>query len=429
MHLHWILLPVLLVCSGVVSGSETALFGLSRLELREFATGGGPLRRQAWQLMQHPRRVLMTVLIANTAVNVLFFAISVVLLEHISQRSPLMASVGGVTALLTLIIFGEILPKAVARSDAARFAPLVAPIIRTLQMVLGPVQTVLQVLLVEPLTRLLQGPAGPPDEVTVDELRTLVETSAHQGVIDSAENRMLQEIVALPETKVRSIMQPRVDVVAVGLDEDPQQVRRRMWEVRLTKLPVYGRDLDDVRGLVYARDLHLHQDAPLGELIRPVQFVPEQIHLLQLIEHFRNTESQLAIVVDEYGGMAGLVTLRDVLEEIVGAVGGADRPTEPVTEVIDENTYRLTGDLSVRDWAERFGMSGVWANARFETVAGLVLAELGRMPREGDSVRIHNLTLTVERLEGRRIERILLTRDRTGAARPAKQAAGTEDQA
>jgi CBS domain containing-hemolysin-like protein len=416
MYAHWVLLVVLLACSGLVSGSETALFGLSRVELRAFVTSGGPLKRQAWQLRQRPRRLLMTVLIANTTINVLFFAISFVLLERLGRQSPVAASVGGVAALLAVILCGEILPKAAARAHAARVAPLVAPVIRTAQTALGPLQTVLQVALVEPLTRLLQSSQAATDEVTVDELRVLVETSAHQGVIDSAENRMLQEIVALPETKVRSIMQPRVELVAAGLDEDPGDVLAKMQQARVTRIPVCGRGLDDIRGLIHIRDLYLSESGtPVAQLVRPARFVPEQAHLLQLIEHFRNTQSQLAVVVDEHGGTAGLVSLRDVLEEIVGDLGGGDGPTEPVTEVIDENTYRLAGDLNIRDWAERFAVVGLPSAGRFDTVAGLVLSKLGRLPRVGDAVRIHNLTLTVERLEGRRIERILLTRHRPGS--------------
>ena len=420
MVLEWIPLVVLLACSGAVSGSETALFGLSRLDLRNFAPAGGVFKKRAWQLMQHPRRVLMTVLIANTAINVLFFTTSYIVFERIAHTHPLAASAGGVAALLAVIIFGEILPKAVTRSHAARFAPIVAPPIHALQTALTPVRFVLRVLLVEPLTRLLQAPDSQADEVTVDELRALVEMSAHSGVIDSAENRMLQEIVALPEISVRSIMKPRVDVVAVPLDAEPGHIREKMRQTRLTKLPVYGRDLDDVRGLIYARDLYLRQDVPLSQLIRPVNFVPEQINLLQLNEHFRVTRSQLAIVVDEYGGMAGLVALKDVLEQIVGDLTGAEKSTEPATEVIDENTYRLAGDLSIHEWAQRFGVievaGGPRLASRVQTVAGLVLAELGRWPHVGDSVRIRNLTLTVERLAGRRVERILLRRDRGRAA-------------
>jgi CBS domain containing-hemolysin-like protein len=435
MVLQWTLLLFLLVCSGIVSGSETALFGLSRLELRSFASGGGTLEKRARQLMQHPRRVLMTVLVANTAVNVLFFTISFILFERIGRTRPLAASVGGVAALLAVILFGEILPKAVARAHAARFAPLVAPLVHGLQTVLAPVHFVLRVLLVEPLTRLLQPPRGPQDEVTVDELRALVEMSAHRGTIDSAENRMLQEIVALPGISVRSIMKPRVDVLAVPLDARPQQIRDKLRQTRLTKLPVYGRNLDDVRGLIYTRDLYLQEDVPLAQLIRPVNFVPEQITLVQLIEHFRASRSQLAIVVDEYGGMAGLVALQDVLTQIVGDLPGPQAPPEPTTEAIDDHTYRLAGDLSIHDWAQQLGALGIAAGspppARVQTLAGLVLAELGRWPRQGDSVRIHNLTLTVERMVGRRIDRILLRREPQAEARQAprglKPAAGEDD--
>lgn len=453
MVLQWLLLVVLLACSGIVSGSETALFGLSRLELRDFAAAGGRLKRQAQQLMLRPRRVLMTVLIANTAVNVLFFAISFVTFKPLSKNHPVAASLGGVAALLAVILFGEVLPKAAARAHAARLAPLVAPLVQGLQTALGPIRLILRVSLIEPITRLACGQSAAgrthaaSEEVSIEELQALVEMSARQGVLDSAENRMLHQIVALPEISVRSVMRPRVDVIAVPLDADLGAVCTRMQQAGLTKLPVYGRDLDDVRGLVYAREVYPHvvtrtpagrglpestggswragtsgtESGPtrLGDLIRPVNFVPEQSNLLQVIEHFQASRSQLAMVVDEYGGVAGLVTLEDVLEQIVGELSGAEQPTEPAVEPIDENTYRLAGDLNVRDWAQRFGVAGL-GSSRFQTVAGLVLAELGRLPREGDSVRIHNLTLTVERLAGRRIGRILLTR---GAGRTANREA------
>ncbi|MCH7813492.1 MAG: HlyC/CorC family transporter [Planctomycetes bacterium] len=419
MILQWILLVLLLACSGFISSAETALFGLSRLELRSFTAGGGPLKRRAVRLMRHPQRVLMTVLMANTTVNVLFFAVAFVTFERLGDTHALAATVAGVVTLLAVIVFGEVLPKALARAHAARFAPLVVPPIQALQTVLTPFRWFLGAVLVVPLTRLLQAPSIRGDEVTVDELRALVEMSAHRGVIDSAENRMLQTIVALPEINVRSVMKPRVDVRAVPIGAPPGRVRREMQRAKLTKLPVYGRDLDDIRGLVYARDLHLRAGVPVARLIRPVPFVPEQINLLRLIEHFRSTQSQLAIVVDEYGGMAGLITLEDVLEEMVGDLAGTDKPAEPDTEMIDQDTYRLAGDLSIREWIQQFGPGGLGgtlaASARVQTIAGLVLAELGRWPRVGDSVRIRNLTLTVERIEGRRIARILLHRDRAGS--------------
>jgi len=413
------LLAVLLVCSGVISGSETALFGLSRAELRGFQATGGALRRRAWQLMQRPRRVLMTVLIANTTINVAFFAISFLTFEQLGEQHALAASAGGVGALLAVILFGEIIPKAVAQAHAARVAPFAAPLVHTLALAFWPLRVVLRTVLVEPLTRLLSPTLAESDDVSADELRALVEMSAHGGVIDSAESRMLQEIVSLPEISVRAVMRPRVDVVALPLSADTLAMKERMRSVRLTKLPVYGRDLDDIRGLIYARDLYLRAREPVERLIRPIHYIPEQANLLQLIEHFRLTRSQLAIVVDEFGGTAGLVSVNDVLERIVGGLHGGGAPDQPATVAVDENTYRLAGNLDIRSWIERFGVGGEAggriARSGVETVAGLVLAELGRFPREGDTVCIQNLELTVNSMTGRRIDWILLRRSRAAS--------------
>ncbi|MFQ5489190.1 MAG: hemolysin family protein [Phycisphaerae bacterium] len=430
MTVHYLLLVLLLGCSGLISGSETALFALTRRDRRAFAMGGR-LKRRAAQLMQHSHRVLTTVLIVNTGVNVLYFAISYVVLRRLGMEYPAVAAGASILVFFAIIIVGEILPKAVAKAHPTGIAPFVAPFIGTLQTVTAPVQGVLGWALVEPLTRLIRGPKPDKDEVSVDELRALVEMTAHQGVIDSAENRMLQEIVALPEIKVGAVTQPRVDVVACALSEGHHSARAKLQETGLGKMLVFGKDLDDVRGLVTVRDLNLYPDKPLAGLVRPVKFVPEQINLLQLIAHFRTTQTQLAVVVDEFGGMTGLVTLRDVLEKIVGDLGGEDAKTEPATEVIDPNTYRLAGDLAVRDWADRFGLADpdmAAAGHGFWTLAGFVLAKLGRLPRVGDTVRIRNLTLTVERLQGRRIDRILLERghpDGLASASGPKQEAGS----
>ncbi len=424
MAFHWILLLLLLVCSALVSGSETALFGLSQVQLRQFSASDRPLHRLVYRLMRRPRKVLMTLLITNTAINVLYFASSYILFESIAHVHPAMATLGGFVALLAVIAFGEILPKAVARAHATKFAPLAAPLIRTMQTALGPLLTVLQVVLIDPLTRLCRETSQESDDVTVDELRALVELSAHQGVIDSAENHMLQEIVALPDITVRSIMIPRVDILAVSIDQNPDEALLALRQDHLSKIPVYERNLDGIVGMIYARDLYLRPGATVSELTRTVLYVPEQIKLLQLITHFRQTHTKLAIVVDEFGGTAGLVTLRHVLESIVGDLGGCEEPSEQILEVIDENTYRLAGDLSIRDWAQRFGIvsnktPGLGHRAGIETVAGLLLSELGRLPRKGDTVRIQNVSLTVERLDGRRISRILVTRDQNKPRTPS----------
>lgn len=406
----WFLLAAFLVVSGVVSATETALFGLSRQSLYEFGRSERPLQRRVFALMKEPRRVLMIVLIANTTVNVTIFALSFFALRHVRQFSTIGAAVAGALVPIAVIVVGEMLPKAVALSGAQRFAPLAGGLIALLQVLLGPIQWFLAKFIVDPITSLLAPSTPPSDAVSTDELRYLVEQSAREGIINSTENDMLQAVVALDQVSVREIMTPRVDIRSISIDASRGAVLTEFREAARRRIPVYGRNLDDIRGVLYARDLYLNPDRPVTLHIRRVHFVPEQLNLMQLLRHFRTERIQMAIVVDEFGGTAGLVTAEDVAEWIVGDLHDAESPRLIAPpERVDHSTYRIAGDLSARVWADRFAVGEVDKNV--DTVAGLILAKLGRLPLTGDTVRIRNLSLTVESLSGRRIERVLLHLD------------------
>lgn len=400
----WIVLFILLVFSGAVSAAETALFALNRKDLHEFHRSRSPLKRAAYQLMLHPRRVLLTVLISNTAVNIAFFAVSA---NAFGEVSAAKATAVGAVALFLVIVAGELLPKALALGNARLLAPPAAAMIRSLQIVLAPIIRLLSVLLVDPITRLLAPSSPSSDEVDPEELRLLVEQSARVGHIDTTENELLQAIVALPEASIREVMTPRVDIEFVRMSDSPGRALQTIKTCKRRILPVCGRDLDDVRGLIFARDALISAGSPTTSLLRLVRFVPEQLNLAQLVRHFHDEKTHFAIVVDEYGGTSGLVTVDDVVEWIVGDLPESEAPQrEAQTERIDETTYRLSGDLSVRDWAERFGVEEVGPHV--DTVAGLILAKLGRLPRTGDSIRIRNLTLTVDAVRRRRIDYVVL---------------------
>jgi CBS domain containing-hemolysin-like protein len=405
----WIALLLLLIVSGVVSAAETALFNLSPKTLREFERIGG-LHSRAARLMRHPHKVLMTVLLANTVANLSFYAVSILAIQGFARRFPGAAAGMGVAVLLSVIVVGELIPKGVALANAKRIAPAAAGLLWLIQLVFGPVQWILSVLLVNPITRLMS-PARPMSPtVTTEELRLLVEHSARHGHLDSAENEMLQAIVGLTEASVRDIMTPRVDIEWVQLSEQPARVREKVQASKKRVFPSCGKDLDDVRGLLKARDVLLSPHTPWWSLVRPVQFVPEQINISQLMRHFREGRSHIAIVVDEYGGTAGLVTSEDAVEWIVGDLPDEDAGLRaPPTERLDDNTYLVAGDLSVREWTDRFGVQEI--DAHIDTVGGLILARLGRLPLVGDRITLRNLTLTVEIVRGRRIERVRLHRD------------------
>ena len=408
----WLSLVILLLCSAVASGSETALFSLDRPTLNRFRDAPKRLHRRVYALMQRPRRVLMTVLITNTAANVAIFATSYVVLGRLQFTSPALAAAGGILVLFVVIIFSEKLPKTLALSSAKALSPLAACIVSVLQAVLAPVQWVLGTFLINPLTRFLSPAGTPTDTVSEDELKLLVEQSAGQGLISSRENEMLRAVVLLGDATVREVMTPRVDIQSVRIDDDPQAILETLRTSPRRELLVCGRDMDDIHGHIRVRDLLLSPTTPIRKLIRPTSFVPEQSRLAQVIRHFREERIDQAVVVDEYGGTTGLVSIRDVLERIVGSLGDYDaQATTVTTERIDESTYRLSGDLSVRVWADRFG--AIETDRHIHTLAGLVLARLGRIPREGDSLRLRNLTLTVEKVTERRIESLILHRDKS----------------
>jgi putative hemolysin len=411
----WLGLLLLLICSGIASGSETALFALNRATLVQFRVARMPLKREVYRLMLHPRRVLMTVLITNTGVNLAIFSLSFIAIQRLEHRSPALAAAGGLLALLAVVIFGEILPKALALAAARSVSPFCAAVIGSLELILGPVQWLLASFLVNPLTRLL-APIPQDDAVTPEELRLLVQHSARQGLITSKENEMLQAVVALGDASVREVMTPRVDIKAVAIADAQETLVETARNAGKRRLPVYGRDLDDIKGMIDRRELLLKPDAPIKSLIRPVHYVPEQTRLVQLIRHFRDQGIGWAIVVDEYGGTTGLVSIVDVLSRLVGQLGEEEAPEpEQVTEQVDDNTYLLPGNLSVRVWADRFGVARI--NRRIDTLGGLIVARLGRFPSKGDSIRILNLTLTVDSVRHRRVERVLLRRDERPAPR------------
>ncbi|MBW7904179.1 MAG: hemolysin family protein [Phycisphaerae bacterium] len=407
-----VLIGVLLALSGVFSASEAVLFSLTPLQLQSNAQSGNPLRRLSAVLMREPKRALTVILVGNTSVNVALFAATYVLTYRlVGDAGPWVAPLLGLTSVLAVLICGETVPKVLGVTLADRLAPWCAGVVNAAGYVLGPVGRVIDLLLVVPLTRLLE-PRGREEQrserdVTHLELKTLLEMSRQHGVIDPIETDFLREVINLSVLQVRDVMVPRVEVQLYDVNAGPEGLRELMQRTRRRKIPVYDGAIDNIVGLIYAKVLFFSPERPLRELVQPVRFVPELITCEQLLQHFRSTRSQLAIVVDEYGGMAGLVTLEDVIEQIVGEIRGPDEPAgEPEIVPVADGEYDVSGRLSARYWAETFGAPDL--AERVTTVGGLVTARLGRPARVGDTVRIGNVELRVTRTRRRRVERLRL---------------------
>ena len=406
MILYSITLLILLAGSAFFSGIETALFSLSPYEVARLGKGGRAGRVVA-DLLQNPRRLLLTLMIGNVTVNMFIFAISLGFFDRLAGHLPLLGAVLGLLSPLVVTAIGDILPKAMAINARRKLAIAAAPIVRLVQLVLAPVTSVLLHALVAPLTRLLAGTQPPDEYVTTEELDELIEISERHRIIDADENAMLGEVIRLSELHVRDVMVPRVDMVACDIHDNPARLREMIRKHRFTKLPVYDASIDRIIGLVRAKDVFLNPSREPGTLVRPVKFVPEIITLTQLIEHFRRTHTQLAIAVNEYGETAGLVTIEHVATQIVGDLTTEGQPADkPAWIRLDERRYRVSGSISVHEWAEQFNFRAVEESVT--TLAGLIQARLGRLPAAGDGVRLGNLALTVESVVGRRVEWVLL---------------------
>lgn len=401
-----ILMLLLLIGSAFFSGSETAFFNLSRRQVDLLRKSKHKIHNLAANLLNNPGNLLSCLLFGNMTVNVLFYASASVFTIRMEQQIGITAAaIVACLAFAILVLFGEILPKSLAFTNSKAISIAAALPVLLLVKVFTPLQFLFKFLVVEPTLRLLLGPAKQSKPITADEFKSLIEQIRQRGLITADENRLMGEIIELGFLKVRHVMRHRVDIIACKVTDSAESICQTMHKNHLTKLPVYVKSIDNIVGLIHFRRLLLAQDISPDKLVEPVNFVPEQKSVESLLEFFRKTHTDTAIVVDEYGGIAGSVCLEDIAEELLGpieATGGI----EPI-ELLGPLKYRLAGDLSIHDWPDTFGI--VPAQSRLSTIAGLVTALLGKIPKTGDVARLKNLKFTVEKVRKRRIETIILT--------------------
>jgi len=417
------LLAGLLAAGAFFSAAETALFSLSRGDLFRMGRSPHRLSRLVPSLMRRPDGVLTTVLLGTNVTHILYFVFCTLLIDRAQRQlvhGAFWAVVLAAGSLLAMILFGEILPKTVAFLFPRRLAPLTAPVLATVGQAVRPMQRALMVAIVEPLTRLLAPRHTRRGELNADEMAALLALSQKRGIIGPSETELLQEVLELTDLRARDVMVPRVDVAACDADAAPEAVLAIVRERRITKVPVYEDDLDHVVGVVHAKRLLADPSRPLREVAAAVQFVPASATLERVLIQFRATRSQLAIVVDEYGGTAGLITLADVLEEIVGDIPDeheADRG--PAVQQVGPAEWLVDADLPIHEWDE--ALPEDLSEVRFNTVGGLVISLLGRIPRVGEKAAYRNVTFTVEAMRGRRVALLrvrLVNGEPSGEVRP-----------
>ena len=390
----WLLVTLagLLLTSGFFSGSETALFSLTT-EQRRASTGS------VQRLLERPQPLLVTILLSNLVVNLLFFAF----VDRLARRADgglqeLGFALGGLVA---LVVGGEIVPKTLALRARTRFARWAAPPLLFLNVPLGWLAAPALAVLAR-LHLFVDRRLAPETSVTPESLAQVLNRGAEEGLLVGEEADLLAEIVELHQVRVREIMTPRVDALFLRADgSDREGVIERAVALRQSWLPVIEEGPDHVLGRVRVRELLREPELSIRALVMPVEFVPEVATALDLLRTLQEDRTTEAVVVDEWGGTAGYVTAEQVFEEIVGDLRSEGERRVPAVVPLGENRFRIAGGLSIRDWNDAFGLRVV--PVEFETVAGLVTARLGRIPRVGDVVRVENLILEVSEVRGRRV--------------------------
>ncbi len=406
---QWIrllLLVILLVFSAFFSGSETALMAIDRLRVKFLVQK----KRKGAQLLEatlaRPDRLLSAILVGNNLVNI---AASVI-------ATGLFVSLYGVEgewltiAILTpiLLIFSEVVPKTYSARSAEKVCFRVLHPIRWVMTLLAPVIIVLG-WINHLLTVWVSRKGEETPVISEEEIHTLITVGEQSGVMDQEKRQMLHGVLELTETRVRDIMVPRPEMVAIEVNCSFDAVLRQMREASHSRFPVYEGSLDNIVGVIHSKEILTYVDVEnfdLREACRPPFFVPESQYVEKLLQSFRVNRLHLAIVVDEYGGVEGLVTLEDVVEEIVGEIHDEFDTEEADIREVGPQTYLVDASLSLRELNRRLHLALNEEHAN--TLAGYVLRLLGSIPEVGASISENGLTFTVRTVEGRRIEEVEL---------------------
>ncbi|WP_220429223.1 gliding motility-associated protein GldE [Tenuifilum thalassicum] len=405
-YLGLIVLCGLLILSALFSGSEVAYFSLTPAEIKELEDKSK--KSKVLTNLSNPEQLLATLLVANNLINVGVVILSTFLTLSVFDFSQ--APVFGFvfqTVIITfiLLLFGEILPKLLASNRALRFAEVVAPLISAMIILLKP----LSKLLIHSST-IINKRVATPQKISMDELGDAIELTAEEL---AEERQILEGIVSFTSTIVSEIMKPRIDVVALDLNTSYEKLREVVIESGYSRIPIYNESFDDIKGILYVKDLipHIQKDNTFRwqNLIRPPYFVPESKKINDLLTEFQLKHIHMAIVVDEYGGTSGIVTLEDILEEIVGEISDESDDDERLYTKIDDKNYIFEAKVMLNDFCKIVGCDDdIFDDVRgdAETIAGLILEKTGQIPKQNEKVDCKQFTFTIDAVDNRRIKRV-----------------------
>jgi putative hemolysin len=428
-----LIIVVLIMVTGVFVAAEIALVTVRRSRLQQLIDEGDARARRVDRLISQPGRFLAVLQLVITFVGFLAAAFAG---QSIAQAladwlAPFVGSsaAGGVSIVVVTLavavvtaVFGELIPKTLALAHAERYALVLARPVEIVGRVLAPVVFILDGI-TRWVTRRLGVRVTDRDRISPEELMILVERGGEQGIIEAEEEQMIGAVLGLGERKVHEVMVPRIAIVALPKTATLDQMVDTIVDGGHSRIPVYEDSVDNIVGILYAKDLlpflkGIDQLPPVGRLVRAPLFVPESMSVDDLLHSLQRRRVHIAIVLDEYGGTAGMVTIEDLLEEIVGEIQDEYDTEEPMIEPLGDDEARVDGRAAIEDLLEHFDLptDSIEDPEEYDTVGGLIYHRIGGVPKVGDEVRVgDSLRLTVETTDGRRVGKIMAQRSRASS--------------
>ena len=413
------LLIFLLICSALISGSEIAFFSLSQTDLDDLSNQTKE-ENKVVKLLEKPKKLLATILITNNFINILIVLLFASLGEQLFNNFnyailgiQVRFLIEVVLVTFLILLFGEVLPKVYAARNSLKFSAFMAKPITLLNTFLTPLSKPLT-----SLTNVVENRLGRKNNnLSVETLSQALELTSDDATTKD-EQKILEGIVNFGNTETVQIMKPRIDIFSLSNEESYEEVLNKILKKGYSRNPVYKESIDNIIGVLYAKDLLAHLDKKTfkwQELLREPFFVPENKKLDDLLSEFREKKNHLAIVVDEYGGTSGIVTLEDVIEEIVGDINDEFDDDDLSYSKIDENNYIFEGKITIKDFCRVLDDEdeNIFEEEKgeSETLAGFILEISGKFPKRGEKINFKNYTFTIEALDRKRIKQVKATRN------------------
>ena len=391
-----------IILSAFFSSSETALTSVNVFKIRQMEKNGVEKAPLVKKLVDNIGSVLTTILIGNNIVNIVTTTVATIFFTEV--MGPKGAVISPIILTIVVLIFGEVTPKNIATANSEKLALAVARPIRFLDIILKPINFVLGKITGAITKSFVEEESS--NLVTEEDLKTIVDVSEEQGVINNEESEMINNVFEFGNSYVADIMTARTNMEAISVESTPEELNDMLKETNHSRIPVYGKNIDNIVGILHMKDIVSNiadgKDLVLEELIRPAYYVYDNMHIFDLFTNMRGENVSLAIVIDEYGGTSGLVTIEDIVEELVGEIDDEyDKDNQDIFK-LTENSFLVNPSMHLNDFNDYFNLE--LEEIKNDSVGGYVIDHLSRIPSEGDSVSIDNLIITVDQVDRYKIE-------------------------